>query len=151
MIFEIKYNIIQSIGSLVYYSDEFSLDTRGVNNCGYTSFLVNDIHLEVNEFGIVCAVWGVCPEIKWKKTSISLPLYSPGSLIVHEKLCPGVSARVNNDELYWSVEYDVETGWLLLREKKIQKYVIAVEFLPNCIAALQDKQLVSLWLKPEIL
>jgi len=151
LIFEIKYNIIQSIGNLVYYSDEFSLDTIGRNNCGYTSFLVNDIHLEVNESGVVCAVWGICPEIKWKKSSISLPSYSSGSLIVHEKLCPGVSTRVNIDELYWDIEYDGETGWLLLREKKIQKYIDAVEFLPNCIAALQDKRLVSLWLKPEIL
>jgi hypothetical protein len=151
LIFEIKYNIVQSIGNLVYYSDEFSLDTIGRKNCGYTSVLVNDIHLEINEFGVVCAIWGICPEIHWEKSSISLPLYSSGSLIVHEKLCPGVSVRVNIDELYWNVKYDIETGWLLLCEKKMQKYIDVVEFLPNCIAALQDKRLVCIWLKPEIL
>lgn len=151
MIFCIDYNIPQSKGDLVYYSDEFSLDTRNRKDCGITSILVNDVQLEINEDGIVCAVWGMCPHTVWKEDSISLPRYKPGALLLDEELCPGVSLRLNKPESSWAIRHDSKFGWIVLSPGDEKTFVEAVEFLPNCIAALHEKRLVCLWLKPKML
>ena len=154
MILHIDYNAPQPKGDLVYYSDEFSLDTRNRKDCGFTSILVNDVQLEINEDGIVCAVWGMCPHIVWKESSVALPRYKPGALLallLDGELCPGVSLRINSPESRWAIEHDSKTGWIALSSENETISVEAVEFLPNCIAALHEKRLVCLWLKPEIL
>lgn len=151
MILHIDYNTPQSKGDLVYYSDEFSLDTRNRKDCGFTSILVNDVQLEINEDGIACAVWGMCPHTVWKEDSILLPIYKPGALLLDDELCPGVSLRINSPESRWAIKHDSKTGWIVLSSGYEITSIEAVEFLPNCIAALHERRLVCLWLKPEML
>lgn len=151
MKFHIDYNAHLSKGALVYYSDEFSLETRNQKECGVTSILVNDVQLEINENGIVCAVWGMCPHTVWKECSILLPRYKQGALLLDEELCPGVSLRTNSSESRWSVKHDSKTGWIALCSENDITTIDVVEFLPNCIAALHKSKLVCLWLKPEML
>ena len=48
-------------GAVVYRNHEFSFDVEPAPIRGFTSFLVNDLSLEVDDEGVLLSVWGLCP------------------------------------------------------------------------------------------
>jgi uncharacterized protein YbdZ (MbtH family) len=51
---------------------------------------------------------------------------------------------MNNED--WLVHVNVKTGWVCIGNP--EKKGNAVEFINNCVAVIDDKEFVSLWLKP---
>jgi hypothetical protein len=137
---------------LVYRRDEFSLDTLNRYAGGLTSIVVNDVQLEVSEKGEVSAVWGMCPHTTWVECEVPLPDYQPARLIYEGEIIPGVSIGVNATDNRWQVRHDPQTGWIAVVPDRIPTSGEAVEFLPGCLAQLdQAGELLCLWLKPDIL
>ena len=149
MMFRLDFSLPQAKGRLVYRSSEFSLDTLGREPNGGFAAVVNEVLLDASGTGQVCCVWGLCPDVSWQQGKVPLPKHRPGALILEQDTVPGVSIGVNEANNRWPVVVDSESGWMVLAPGKVPFAVEAVEFLPNCLAAVdEDGDLVCLWLRP---
>lgn len=114
----------------------------------FTSLLVNDVQLDVDDAGRITFVWGLCPHQSWVRRSLVPPTSMGGVLGVRgASLVPGVSVRVNKEER-WPVAVDPDSGWVCLGDWSI-KAARHVAFAPGAVASLVDGDLVALWLHPE--
>ncbi len=123
-----------------------------------SSFYKADIELCINAISItiidniVVNVNGFCGLDKSMVSNIQIPNYKKGILRIEHDLKFGFAYNINEDE-DWPVRQspvyiNSETGWVCIGypEKKGD----AVEFIKNCVAVIDDdKQFMSLWLKPE--
>jgi hypothetical protein len=57
--------------SLVYRPEEFSFDITPAPLSGFTSVLLDDLNLEVDETGKVVSVWGLCPHTRWNDSLLT--------------------------------------------------------------------------------
>lgn len=140
--------------SLVYWSDEYSLETLNRYTSCYNCVVVNYVLLEVSDTGEICEVWGLCAHTAWIEADVPLPQYRRARLqVVHESdVVPGAGVRVNEIDDWWPVRYDPKTGWIAIAPDAIPTSGEAVEFLPGCLAQInQTGELLCLWLKPDIL
>ena len=134
---------------LVYRADEFSFDTEPAPVVGFTSVLVNDLNLEVDDAGRVISVWGICPYTQWKRTSLSVPVSDLGEAFVISEvpLQRGVSTRIN-PRSRWDILADPTSGWICMKGEHMLDS--ATKILSGVILeTTQDGDLCSLWLKPE--
>ena len=132
---------------LVYRADEFSFDTEPPPVAGFTSILVNDLNLEVDDAGRVISVWGVCPHMQWERASLSPPVADVGEAFVisEEPLKRGVSTRMNprNPPLA-----DPTSGWIRIKSENVPD--LATEILPGVILETsRGGDFCSIWLRPE--
>jgi hypothetical protein len=75
----------QTAGSrLVYREKDYAFDIEPTVG-GFTSVLVNDISLEVDESGRVVSVWGYCPYVSWITSELNPPVADAGDVIVQPK------------------------------------------------------------------
>lgn len=134
---------------LIYQEDEYSFDTERLEVAGFTSILINDLQLEIDDKGEIGYVWGYCPLIEYEKTTIAPKEYKAKSLIVvlDKPLIPGVSHRLN-DEKRWPIYINLKEGWVCIGDPKIENKEL-IEFAPNCIAAMSGEELLAVWLHPE--
>jgi hypothetical protein len=133
--------------SLIYRANEYSFDVVPVPN-GFTSVLVNDLNLEVDEHGRVVSVWGVCPYPAWNDTALSPPGAEFGDAIFvpDTPLQRGVSLRLN-EERTWPVLADKSSGWVHIdggcRNAK------AIRILTGVILEIDKSgNLCGIWLRP---
>ena len=150
MTFKTSFSGSQSEGTLIYRSAEYSFDTVDRQRDGFTSIVLNELQLEVDDSGRVTAVWGYCPHTSWQKESVPLPRVRRGSLTYVGDMVPGVSIRANRSKQQWRVRYDAMSGYISVSTGGVPKEIEAVEFISGCYAAVDDQgTLVCLWLKPQ--
>ena len=134
---------------LVYRADEFSFDTEPAPVAGFTSILVNDLNLEVDDAGRVISVWGVCPHMQWKRASLTPPVADVGEAFVISEapLKRGVSTRINPQNR-WSALADPTSGWICIKSENVPDS--ATEILSGVILGTsQGGDFYSIWLRPE--
>jgi len=90
---------------------------------------------------------GFCVYGEWIKSDYEVPKAKLGILKILDDLQPGFSYGLNKED--WPIYVNVKTEWVCIGDPEHKGE--AVEFIKNCIAVIDDKNLVSLWLKPESL
>jgi hypothetical protein len=131
-------------GRLVYRRADRSFDTEPTPPEGYSSLLINDAQIEVNDEGRLLYVWGYCPHESWDLATLDPPTAKPGLLrYLNWAIVPGVSKQLNENER-WPISYDPSSHWLCIGSAADLGEMIA--FAPGSIAALRDGDLIGLWL-----
>lgn len=148
-----KFNIQKSQSdrhfSLIYREAEFSFDSEPHDGSGFASIMINDLQLEIDDKGCIIYVWGLCPLIKYEETSKVPRDYSSNSLVavLDKPPIPGISYCLN-EKNRWPLYINKGQGWVCIGDPNIQDKPM-VEFVPHCIAVLDDEEIVTLWLKPQ--
>ncbi|MGC1877911.1 MAG: hypothetical protein WA347_05260 [Rhabdochlamydiaceae bacterium] len=135
--------------SLVYREEDYSFDIEPHDESGFTSIMVNDLQLEIDDEGKIIYVWGLCPLIKYEETNETPENYESNSLValLGKPPIPGISYRLNEKER-WPIYINKKKGWVCVGNPKINGKQM-IEFVPNCIATLQDQEITAIWLKPK--
>ena len=66
---------------LVYRPEEYSFDMEPAPSRSFTSVLVDDLNLEIDEAGKVISVWGMCPHTRWVETTLARPEAERGDIV----------------------------------------------------------------------
>jgi hypothetical protein len=100
-----------SNGTLVYRPSEYSFDVVPRPN-NFTSVLINDLNLELDEQGRVVSIWGLCPYTTWKTATLNPPNAEFGDvfILLGAPLERGISLRSNRDR--WPIFVDKVSGWV---------------------------------------
>jgi hypothetical protein len=133
---------------LVYRPDEFSFDVEP-QLAGFTSVVVNELSLEVDETGKLIKVWGYCPHLAWAKSTVMPPRADRFEVfaISDERFLGGVSQSVNSDRR-WPVLVDPQSGWVCLESGRTATSYAEVS--TGVILGLDDdQQLAFVYLKPK--
>ncbi|MCX6987725.1 MAG: hypothetical protein NT065_06195 [Chlamydiae bacterium] len=133
---------------LVYRPEDYSFDTEPHDGNGFTSIMINDLQLEIDDEGRIIYVWGLCPLIKYKDTNEIPKNYKSSSLValLDKPPIPGISYRLNEDRR-WPIYINKKKGWVCIGNPKSNGKEM-IEFVPNCIATLEDQEIIAIWLKP---
>jgi hypothetical protein len=137
-------------GSLVYRANDYSFDVEPKSGGGFTSLLLNDLNLEMDEEARIVSVWGYCFHGRWKPRYLLPPPFEKGEVRFDAsiELVPGVSIRINKDA--WPVFVNSPSGWVCIDSGVPPQRTI--EVMNGVLVALaSDRRLVSLWLKPKAL
>jgi hypothetical protein len=135
---------------LVYRPEEYSFDLEPAPCRGFTSILIDDLSLEIDDAGRVISVWGLCPHTRWTQATLAPPQADFGEIffVPDAPLLPGVSIRLNLDRQL-PVAFDRISGWLRIHGKGVPRK--AIRPLPNVILEVDDQgQFCSIWLRPRI-
>ena len=133
---------------LTYITEDGSFDMEPfVKNYNF-ELVLNKLTLSVVDDTIV-QVTGFCGFAEWMKSNYQVPEYKSGSLLVKHNLNYGFAYGINDDDNYeYPVYINVQSGWVCIGNP--EKKNNAVEFINNCVAVIDDdKDFVSLWLKPD--
>ena len=150
-----KIDILDELGDrstgLVYSERDrgfHMLDSVG----GYSSAVLNDLNLEVDEDGRVIEVWGYSPRESWIDGVVQLPEGARrGALRLLQEFTPGVSRRMGGSRA-WIVTFDASVNVVRYALDAQEPATVLIEFLDGCIAGMnQERELVSLWLRPEMI
>jgi uncharacterized protein YbdZ (MbtH family) len=133
---------------IVYIPEEHSFYMNSVVYNIEIELILNKISLAVSDNTVV-NVGGFCGLSKSMKSNYQVPKYKKGGLRVEHNLKHGFAYGINDDDDYeYPVYINVHSGWVCIGNP--EKKGNAVEFINNCVAVIDDnKELVSLWLKPE--
>ncbi len=130
---------------LTYIPEECSFDMEPIVSGIDFELILNKISFSVVDNRII-QLWGFCGLDKSMKSSCQVPEYKKGALHVEHNLNFGFAYGINDDDL--PIYVNVQSGWVCIGNP--EKKGNAVEFVNNCIAVIDDdKEFVSLWLKPE--
>jgi hypothetical protein len=133
-------------GVLVYRPQEYSFDVEPAQPRGFTSILVDDLNLEIDDRGRVLSIWGLCPHTRWLKATLTPPEADFGEVffVPDVPLSRGVSIQLNHNK-YLPVHVDPESGWVRIRGAGTP--VAAVKLLPGVVLEFTEQgQFCSLWL-----
>ena len=116
---------------------------------GFTSILVNDIELNVNDEGRITDVCGYCPLIEYKETNEFPEDYKNYSLIVilDNLPVPGASVRLT-DVKGWPMYINKKKGWVCIGNPDTENKQL-IEFVPHCVATMEGQELIAVWLHPQ--
>ena len=133
--------------SVIYRVSEFSFDVEPHPANGFTSFLVNDLSLEVDDQGNVLSVWGLSAYPGWQRGIVQPPEAPCGLVKIRTDLplSSGISVAVAKENR-WPALYDDASGWLVVgSHEKAEEFT---EFLAGAILGLNsEKEFEALWLK----
>ena len=131
-----------------YREDEFSFDMARDNVRGCTSILIDDLNLEIDEFGKIVSVWGVCPYTRWVDAPLTPPDAACGDIFVQTDapIERGVSQRLKLDK-YLPTFVDRAKGWVVIRGLPDAKFAIKM-FSGVILEIGRDGQFCALWLHP---
>lgn len=134
---------------LVYRDEDCSFDVEPLKGSGDILIMINDLQLEIDHRGKIIYVWGYCPLIKYQETAQYPQKYQPCSLValLDKPPIPGISYRLNDKER-WPIYINKKKGWICIGNPKINGKQI-LEFVPNCVANLEDQEITAIWLKPK--
>src|SRR5438552_1910243 len=65
---------------LLYRPEEYSFDTEPRSIGSFTSVLVDDLNLEIDEVGRILAIWGMCPHTRWMTAPLVPPKAEAGEV-----------------------------------------------------------------------
>lgn len=105
--------------SLFYREEDYSFDSEPHDGSGFTSIMINDLQLEINDEGKIIYVWGLCPLIKYEETNESPKNYKSNSLValLDTLPIPGISYRLNEKER-WPIYINKKKGWVCIGKSK---------------------------------
>lgn len=134
---------------LTYDAEEFSFETEPSIQEINLDIVINRLNLSaVDDDNKIVQLWGFCGYKEWQKSNYEPPQYNTGILKVADNLEEGFSYRISKDDLPMFI--NVQSGWLCIGNP--EKKGNAVEFINNCVVVIDDdKEFISLWLKPETL
>jgi hypothetical protein len=137
--------------SLVYREEDYSFDIEPLSGSGDASIMINDLQLEIDHEGKIIYVWGYCPLIKYEETDEFPKKYKTQSLVALLERPPisGISYRINENER-WPIYINKKKGWVCIGNPVANEKQM-IEFAPNCIAVLENQEIVAIWLKPKYL
>ena len=135
--------------SLVYREEDYSFDIEPHDGNGFTSIMINDLQLEIDDEGKIIYIWGLCPLIKYEETNETPTNYESNSLValLDKPPIPGISHRLNENER-WPIYINKKKGWVCIGNPKINGKQM-IEFVPNCVATLENQEITAIWLKPK--
>jgi uncharacterized protein YbdZ (MbtH family) len=148
MKFLIEYTDIVEQKTLIYDIEECSFDTEPTVQEINFDVVINKLNLTaIDDDNKIVQVWGFCGYNRWIKSSYEVPERKKGILKVLDDLTSGVgSFSINKEDV--PIYVNVQSGWVCIGNP--EKKGNAVEFINNCVAVIDnDKEFVSLWLKPE--
>ena len=134
--------------SLVYRSEDYSFDVEPLDGTGDSSIMVNDLQLEIDDQGIVMYAWGLCPLIDCHPTKNFPKKYRSVALIAVLDKPPvlGISYRIN-EYARWPLYVNKKKGWVCVGNPETKSKEL-VEFAPDCIATLENNEIIAIWLHP---
>ncbi|HET9638265.1 MAG TPA: hypothetical protein VFP12_03580 [Allosphingosinicella sp.] len=135
--------------TVFYREEDFAFDTVPAAVSTFTSILLDDVNLEVDEIGKVIAIWGLCPHTMWKEAILIPPAVPAGELLVQNDLPleQGVSIRISLAGKHLATYLDKNNGWVKIEHKC--EVEMSVHILPNVIVDLgPDREIAQLWIKP---
>jgi hypothetical protein len=122
---------------LVYRPEEYSFDVEPSPGRSFTSLLLDDLNLEVDDAGRIISVWGMCPHTRWQSARLTAPQASFGELFV----VPYVPLSQG------PVHLDSESRWVRVGGQETP--AASVKLLPGVIFDLTEEgQISALWLRP---
>lgn len=135
--------------SLIYRNEDYSFDREPHDGTGFTSIMINDLQLEIDEEGKIIYVWGLCPLILHEETNEVPSEYKACSLValLNRPPVPGISYRLNEDKR-WPIYINKKKGWVCLGNPETKNKQL-IEFAPNCVATMDGQELIAVWLHPE--
>jgi len=134
---------------LLYRPQEYSFDLTPAPLAGYTSFLLDDLNIEVDIHGKVVSIWGMCPHTRWINTPLIAPKAAYGELFIESDtpLQRGVSTHIFSKK-YLPTFVDRNSGWVQVRVAS--NVDSAVMVLPGVVFEISTcGKLCSLWLHPQ--
>lgn len=148
MKFLVEYTDTLEQKTLIYDIEECSFDTKPAVQEINFDIVINKLNLTaIGDNNKIVQIWGFCGYNEWIKSNYKIPESQKGILKVIDDLVAGIgSYSVNKKDL--PVFVNIQTGWVCIGNP--EKKGDAVEFINNCVAVIDDdKEFVSLWLKPE--
>jgi len=149
--FEAVRSVAQISGQLIYRPSEYSFSMIPSRREGFTSVLIDDLSLEVDESGRVISIWGMCPHTRWVEAELLPPdMADDGAIfaITDRALQRGVSVRVNSTK-YLPTRVDRASGWV--RIEGATSAAVAVRLFPNVVFEIgTNGEFSSLWLRPKV-
>lgn len=133
-----------SANQLYYLDDEQSFYMKAHSNEIDYYLVYNGLSLNVLN-NILVNVSGYCPNHNWKVFTHNVPKYKKYSMYVSDVLEPGFSYTISGDV---NTYFNKDTGWLCMGNP--DQLGEAVEFINGCVAVLYKDNLVSLWLRPQM-
>ncbi|MDA1101906.1 MAG: hypothetical protein O2967_23365 [Proteobacteria bacterium] len=135
---------------LVYRPEEFSFDVEPVPSGCFTSVLLNDLDLDIDETGKVLSISGLCPHTKWVETKLIPPKSTIAEIIFvpDGPLLPGVC--VSLDREYLPVHFDRASGWIRVQGGgKPSSPNSSIALMCGVVFEINKRgDLCTLWLKP---
>lgn len=135
---------------LSYQPAEYAFDVEPKPLAAWTTILINDLNLEINEAGKIVSVWGLCPHTSWSERSLSLPNARYGDIGVESDVPfdKGVSVRLTSQGVYLPAFVDWNTGCVKI--EGTHRPVVAATIIPGVTIELgQGGELASVWLAPQ--
>ncbi len=135
--------------SLVYRDEDYSFDREPHDGTGFTSIMINDLQLEIDDEGKIIYVWGLCPLIQYKEIEEVPRKYKSHSLmaLLDKPPVPGISYRLNEGKR-WPIYINRKKGWVCLGNPETTDKQL-IEFAPNCVATMDRQELIAVWLHPK--
>ena len=136
---------------LVYRASEFSFDVVPPIIGGFTSITIDDVSVEVDNFGKVLGIWGLCPQARWQAAELFPPTPEQGEVVFSTTvpLLRGVSLQINPNN-FLPVRFDAASGWLCIGGKGIA--AAALQPLRSVILEVSEfGEFCALWLRPKII
>lgn len=147
MKFILEDGIVNKSIQITYDEESYSFEVIGDKPDSVSSYLLNDINLEVSQSGTILYIWGLCPNTLWKQMDIDPGKLISGKVIIKDtdtKITPGISKRINPNKR-WEVFANPETGWLCIGDPFSEG--TKVEFGLNLAAVIKGEDLKALWVK----
>jgi hypothetical protein len=133
---------------LLYRRTEHSFDMEPPPTRNFTSVLIDDLNIEIDDSGKVVSVWGLCPYTRWVEGTLIPPSAAVGTLFVKgsSPLARGVSVQVNRDK-YLPTYVDRQSGWVKIEARRVS--ASAVRVFPGVIFEIDEHgDFCALWLRP---
>ena len=133
--------------TIIYRHEEYSFDVEeSIEGHDFTSIMVNDLQLEINDEGKIIYVWRLCPLIEFAKTDEFPREYKSCNLvaILDKPPIPGISYRINETER-WPIYINKKKGWVCIESPNTKNKQL-IEFAPNCVATMEGQEIVAVWL-----
>lgn len=134
--------------ALIYRANEYSFAVIPWPS-NFTSVLINDLNLELDQQGRVIFVWGLCPYTAWKQATLEPPHADFGDVyfVPDSPLEKAVSVRLKQPR--WPIYVDNSSGWIHI-DGGCPNRMNPVKVMAGVIIVINSKgDLCSIWLKPD--
>jgi hypothetical protein len=147
--FKIERNLKAVDGKVIYIKREHSFIVKPFRNTDISIF-IKDLGIDIESIGMrALGVGGYHPDGgSWIRKELNPPRAEEGALILEADIEPGRGDFRLPESLEFKTYYDEKSGWVCIGNCEKSKDSQTVEFLKNCIAVLEDGNLIALWLKP---
>ncbi len=137
------------VGSLKYIEEDYSFDTEPFDEDGITSFMLNDLRLEIDCNGLVLFIWGYCPLVNYYNTfdSPKNTEFKNLRVVLSEEPIPGISLS-EKDKRNLPIYINKKKGWVCIGNPDEMGDKM-IEFAPGSVATMKDNEIAALWLHPE--